>query len=38
MDIFNDFALKGKYKCLQSVGDELTEIDFLLIVKCSSLI
>jgi hypothetical protein len=38
MNIFNDFALKGEYKCLQSAGDELTEIDFLLIVKCPSLI
>ncbi len=38
MKIFNNFDLKREYKCLQSVGDEIAEIVFLVIGKCSSLI
>ena len=30
MKTLNDFAFKRKYKCLQSVGDKLTEIDSLI--------
>ena len=30
MKTFTDFALKEEYKCLQSVGDKLAEIDSLI--------